>query len=410
MSSSKVENKRKLIYFWGYVEWGGAQIFLLSIMKVAKADWEIIVVLPRDSHPTMISLLEQNDIAYEFLNNSLDMNTSPTFDGKMSRQLQRLRTEIEIFRHLLKYDLKNSILHAEITPWQSWILLTALSLRRANVFITMHNIMPRASVIREAIWKIRWQYCSRLPGIHLLTSNKDTKNRLKGWVSDRFFDDVEVTYTAVDPSEIAAATNVDFDKHAAREKYGIPPKSFVFLCVGQFIDRKGRWIFLEAAKQVAAIDATVSFVWLTPQLPDKSDTQRVSDFGLGDRLKIVLSADVGTERHSILSFFRIADAFALASLIEGLPIALLEAMAMGLASISTTINAIPEAITNEETGLLIETNDPIALRDAMVRLRNDEKLRNALLNAGRELALTEFDERRVAVIAIDKYKASFNRK
>lgn len=379
-------------------------------MKVAKADWDIIVVLPRDSHPTMISLLEQNGIAYEFLENSLDMNTSPTFGGKISRQLQRLRTEIEIYRHLLRYDLKNSILHGEITPWQSWILLTALALRKANIFITMHNIMPRASGLREAIWKARWQYCSRLPGIHLLTSNKDTKIRLKGWVSDEFFEDVKVTYTAVDPSEIAAASDAEFDREAVREKYGVAAKSFVILCVGQFIDRKGRWVFLDAAKQIAAVDDSISFVWLTPQLPDVTDTQRIEEFGLGDRLRIVLSADVGTDRHSILSFFRIADAFALPSLIEGLPIALLEAMAMGLPSISTNINAIPEAIHDEETGLLIEPNDAAALRDAMLRLRNDDALRHRLADAGRTLALTEFDERRVAAIAIDAYNATLSRK
>lgn len=66
---------------------------------------------------------------------------------------------------------------------------------------------------------------------------------------------------------------------------------------------------------------------------------------------------IGSTRLDILRFFRIAGIFALSSFVEGLPIALLEGMALGIPSISTRINGIPEAIKHMETGILIEAGD-----------------------------------------------------
>lgn len=226
---------------------------------------------------------------------------------------------------------------------------------------------------------------------------------LKGWVTDKFWETIKVTYTAVDPTQIEAATAAELDRDSLRDKFGIRKERFVVLCVGQFIDRKGRWQYLEAAKLIADKRDDIDLVWLTPQLPEGDDLQRVNGFGLGERLKIVLSADVGKDRHSVLTFFRIADAFALPSLVEGLPIALLEAMAMGLPSISTNINAIPEAIFNDRTGLLIEPADSHALAADIERLADDNELRSRVAKAGRELVLSEFDERKVAADIIDSY-------
>ena len=73
-----------------------------------------------------------------------------------------------------------------------------------------------------------------------------------------------------------------------------------------------------------------------------------------------------TERFDVLTFFRIADVFALPSFIEGLPITLLETMGLGICSISTNINAIPEAIKNMETGILIESGNSKELTEAIL--------------------------------------------
>ena len=73
-----------------------------------------------------------------------------------------------------------------------------------------------------------------------------------------------------------------------------------------------------------------------------------------------------------------ADCFAIASRIEGLPNALLEALASGLACVATRIGGGREAISDGENGLLVAPDDEDALAAALVRLLGDEALRERL--------------------------------
>ncbi|MBX7054873.1 MAG: glycosyltransferase family 4 protein [Pyrinomonadaceae bacterium] len=400
----------KLIFLWNYVEWGGAQIFLLAIMKAAKAEYDILVVLPRNSMPTILHFLDDLGIKYEFLDVALQVSEAPGVIDKLRRQWRRIYAESVSFRYLLRYDLKNSILHIETAPWQSWILLTALALRRANVFVTMHNFMPRSSKLRERIWRWRLRFVSGLPKFHIIPSNHDTKDKLRGWVRDDFWERMVVAHTAIDPTEIDAALAREFDRRETRSLHGIDPDKFVVLCVGQFIDRKGRWVFLDAAKLVIAKAPDASFVWLTPKLPDDSETIRINEYGLGNALQIVLSDSVGKAREDVLRFFRVADVFTLPSYVEGLPIALLEAMALNIPSISTRVYAIPEAVKDMETGILIDAGDSHGLAASILRLKQDPALRERLGDEGRKFVLENFDERVVAQKVIDCYQRSLEGK
>jgi glycosyltransferase involved in cell wall biosynthesis len=102
-----------------------------------------------------------------------------------------------------------------------------------------------------------------------------------------------------------------------------------------------------------------------------------------------------------------ANAFALPSYVEGLPIALLEAMALGLPSVSTNVFAIPEALKHRETGLLVDAGDSQALADAIIELKRSDKLRRSLSQEGRNFVMTNFDEREASRIAIQAYKECF---
>ena len=53
-----MNKKRRLVFVWNYLNWGGAQVYFLAIMKLARDDWDIIVHLPKDSSPVMIGYLE----------------------------------------------------------------------------------------------------------------------------------------------------------------------------------------------------------------------------------------------------------------------------------------------------------------------------------------------------------------
>jgi glycosyltransferase involved in cell wall biosynthesis len=104
---------------------------------------------------------------------------------------------------------------------------------------------------------------------------------------------------------------------------------------------------------------------------------------------------------------RVADIFALPSYVEGLPIALLEAMALGIPSVSTEVYAIPEAIHPEKTGLLIKPGDPQQLADAIRRYLENPEFASKIGQAGRNFVLSAFDERDAADIVLRTYEEEF---
>ncbi|HLA95686.1 MAG TPA: glycosyltransferase family 4 protein [Pyrinomonadaceae bacterium] len=199
------------------------------------------------------------------------------------------------------------------------------------------------------------------------------------------------------------------DRSALRRRFSIPENKFVVLAVGQFIDRKGRWIFLEAIEKISKLRDDIIFVWLMPSLPSANDNLRIKGYdNIGDRFLPVLSSDIGLSRSDVLFFFLVADVFALPSYIEGLPIALLEAMSLQIPSISTNVYAIPEAIRHEETGLLIEPGNADQLAEAVLRLRTHRELRNLIGVAGSEIVRSTFDESDSAKVAFQAYDNCFN--
>lgn len=395
--------KKRLVFVWNYLSWGGAQVYFLAIMKIAKGDWDILVILPRASSPEIVRYLDELNIEYKFVDHQLDIEPANSFSRKLERQINRLKVEYRTFKELLDFDTRSTVFQIEIAPWQSITFLTAMALRGAKIFITMHNFLPDAPLWRRVIWKTRMQFVSRLPGVNFFCSNQDTKNRLRGWVSEKFWERVKVTFTAVNPPQIAAAAESPFDVAAARRKHGVATGDTVVLCVGQFIDRKGRWIFLGAAQKVVRSHSDISFVWLTPNRPTESDHEKIANFALGHKLRIVLSETLGSDRLDVLHFFRIADIFALPSYVEGLPIALLEAMALEIPSISTSVFGIPEAIKDRETGMLIPPGDSDALAEAILTLKDDPELRQRIAIRGREFVVKAFDERDAARLAIAEY-------
>lgn len=83
-------------------------------------------------------------------------------------------------------------------------------------------------------------------------------------------------------------------------------------------------------------------------------------------------------------FYPIIDVFFLPSLYEGLPMVLLEAMAFKKAVISMNVGSISEVIINNETGLLIEQGNYEKFVNELIRVKNDEILKNKLCLKGFE--------------------------
>jgi len=81
---------------------------------------------------------------------------------------------------------------------------------------------------------------------------------------------------------------------------------------------------------------------------------------------------------------------------EGMPMTLLEGMALGRAIVASNVGGIPEAVVDGVSGVLVAPEDPAALAAAIVRLLGDAALRERLGTAARERALAEFSADRMA--------------
>ena len=403
------QKPKQIVYVWNYLEWGGAQVYFLGLAARLKDRAAVKFVFPRETSRQFINFCDDLKIEYEFLDTFADSRPALTVGRKLARHWIKFRRESEMLRHLKKFDLREAVLHIELSPWQSLLSLLRVC-RRAEVFMTMHNALPPVPKWRFLLWKLKFSILARFENFHVFASNEDAKNSLKPLVSAEFLDKIKVTYTNVNPDEVDEALRREPDRAALLQKFGLPADKFLVFCLGQFIDRKGRWTFLEAAKRVAAQTGEIAFVWISNSVLTAEEAAKIESFGLGGRFFLIKSESVGDEHLDLMKFLRVADVFTLPSFVEGLPISLLEAMALGIPSISTNVYAIPEAVKNGETGLLIEAGDAAALAAAIVALKNDEALREKLGRNGRARVLANFNEKSVAEIAWQGYREAFEKK
>jgi len=89
-------------------------------------------------------------------------------------------------------------------------------------------------------------------------------------------------------------------------------------------------------------------------------------------------------------YLRVLDGFVLPSYWEGLPIAVLEAMAMGLPVVATAVNGTPEAVEHGATGFLVAPYDARALAEAIAATAADGELRRRFGEAGQAVARARF--------------------
>jgi glycosyltransferase involved in cell wall biosynthesis len=114
---------------------------------------------------------------------------------------------------------------------------------------------------------------------------------------------------------------------------------------------------------------------------------RLEELDLEDRCQLV-----GTVRgESKTQLLDEASLFVLPSYNEGLPMAILEAMAAGLAVVATPVGGIPEVIRDDYNGFLVTPGDVEALAEKLAILANDRHLREVMGRRGREIAEQELD-------------------
>ena len=165
------------------------------------------------------------------------------------------------------------------------------------------------------------------------------------------------------------------------------PEPFEILSVGRLTPAKGQHILLRAAALLRD-ENRVFRLRLVGDGPDRASLEEaVRRFGIGDR--VTFEGAVNQDR--IREFYDRADVFALASFAEGIPVVLMEAMAMTVPCVSTRITGIPELIRDGIDGLLVAPSDDRELAAAIARLMDDPEERQRLGCAGRTRVMDRYD-------------------
>jgi colanic acid/amylovoran biosynthesis glycosyltransferase len=188
---------------------------------------------------------------------------------------------------------------------------------------------------------------------------------------------IKVTPLGVDPSV--------FTPRAFRAESPV----FDVICVGRLVPAKGQHVLLSAVSRLLA-KGRVLTLRLVGDGPDRKSLEAAAQqAGIQDQ--VIFEGAVNQDR--IRDFFEKADVFALASFAEGIPVVLMEAMAMEIPCVSTWITGIPELIRDSIDGLLVAPSDSDALAGAIERLMDDSELRRRLGTAGRRRVIEKYNLR-----------------
>jgi glycosyltransferase involved in cell wall biosynthesis len=189
----------------------------------------------------------------------------------------------------------------------------------------------------------------------------------------------------------AIANGIDVDRfrrrpggrEVAREELGLPPDAPVVGCVGRMHEQKDPRMFVRVAAGLLRPHPEARFVWIG--VGDPSVRGLADSLDLGDRFVVIGHTDRVSELLPAL------DVFLLTSRWEGLPLALVEAQAAGVAVASSAVNGVPDVVRDGETGLLFPRGDEGAARAAVSRLLGDRPLREKLAARGLAHAEESFD-------------------
>ncbi len=165
-----------------------------------------------------------------------------------------------------------------------------------------------------------------------------------------------------------------------------PDPRFRILCLGRLVAAKGQAVLLDAVRILARQGRPV-LATFAGDGPDRHHLEAMArEYEITGHVNFL----GGVNPDSVRDLYAASDVFVLPSFAEGIPVVLMEAMAMEVPCISTTITGIPELITSGESGLLVSPSDAGQLAAAIGNLIADAPLRQSLGKAGRRKVTADY--------------------
>ncbi len=271
-------------------------------------------------------------------------------------------------RHRGEFDIINT--HSSTDAWL--IALACTWLRDAPPMVRTRHVSTKVGTNRAT----RWLYQSATA--HIVTTGEALRRQL---AEENGFDVARITSVR---TGIDLARFRPMDRAECRRKLTLDERPALGI-LATLRDWKGHDYLIDAwaVLRRAFPDWQLLFIGDGPRRAHLE--ARAASEGHGDSIRFVGNQD------DVPLWLNSLDLFALPSYgDEGVPQSIMQAMACGLAVVSTPVGAIEEAVQRDDTGLLVPPRNAEALADALAALMKDPARRRAMGEAGRRYAERNF--------------------
>ena len=190
-------------------------------------------------------------------------------------------------------------------------------------------------------------------------------------------------YGVVDAEEFSPVR----DKRALRSELRLPAGKVIALYAGYLQERKGIYEMLEVFCRIRETDRDILLCVCGTGAEEEKFRRLVHERGLEDVIRVV--GEVHPEQMS--KWMKASDLFVLATHTEGMPNAVMEAMACGLPVVTTEVGGLPEALGGCEGVILVPPRDVDKFKDAVLQVVHDTQLRRRMGLAARQWAEKRFE-------------------
>ncbi len=346
---------------------GGIGTFLIEISKNLKKKGGVdSFVITRDVE----NPLETDIDIFELAIGNYRVFSGVSFISKMSYTIFKKRKEIDILHIQTPHHLTAPIA----------ILGRAIGI---PVVTTFHGKLPRG----ESFLRKNLSLFAESIVIHFSDALTFVSKESKGFYGNP---SSVVILNGVDPNRFLRVAK---EREITRQKLHLD-NCFVILFLGRWVAHKGIYTLIDVFNKISKKTGSNLKLLLIGSGEEMEVKKRISLLGLE---KTVLP--VG-KVEKVREYFNSADVFVLfTSPQEGLPIAILEAMACELPVVASNVSGIPEVIEHQKNGLLIKLNDVDDLTKKLLWCIDNPKLLSRLGEHARETI--------VSIHSIDKMTSSY---
>lgn len=320
-------------------------------------------------------------------------------EGRLAEEARRCGIEVkiipeskksflQIFSEAVEYvqDKGICILHSHRYKENLLAALLAWRCRVPFVVRTQHGMPePFAGLKRckQGVIQLMDQIVARYATDRVISVSAELTSHLRGYLKP---EKVVTIHNGIDVDQVRSKMG----HLEAKRCLGIPDHCWAIGTAGRLEPVKRLDIFLASAEHVATRLPNTRFIIAGSGSEESRLRTLAHASGLGDRVLFL------GDRQDIYDVLRALDIFLLCSDHEGLPMILLEALALGAAVVARSVGGIHEVIQDGVNGILVQSDEPSTLAQACLNILADQARRQRLAVAGANLVASKFTVERTA--------------